>query len=158
MGDQGEKVSLSQSIAIGPGTLIVLCVIPGCSSKPDRSTPHGALIGHWKQIKPELREGLSAEIYVARDSAWRVESGDEPVKVRYEILEQDTQKFTLRQRVINERGAKIDFDVRFSDDRQEMYVSTTQRPLSPSLAPMVRQEGVAISEEVYRRVDDKTSP
>ena len=140
---------------------------------PQQVTPRRAMMGHWQEIgtqttadntnyKGSVQDNQPGQIFISRDCAWRVEPGERPVRVGYEVLEENQDEFWLAQCVVSEKGQRIYSRVVFSPDRREMRVITRLDlgdGLPDDMAQTIREQvGGATVETAYRRVDDKRSP
>jgi len=159
-------------VALG-AALIAVGVLLWWLLWPRELTPHRAMIGHWRRVgsrttadkatfKAKPTKVEATELYISRRYAWRVDPGDKPVRVRYEVVEENQENFWLRKYVVTPGGEKIYSLTTFSPDRKEMRGVTRQdigEGLPDDLAWTVRSQIGGVSHEtVYRRVDDKTSP
>lgn len=163
-------------IAVASAAILVVVlgiVVIVTTRGPDKSTPHGTMIGHWQEIasraeaenpnyKGSVSGAIAHHLYVSRYSSWTVEEGTEPVKVSYRVLEQSSSGFWLDMCVSTRDGSKIYSRVTFSSDKKRMYVSTKidlSRTLPGDIASIAGQQiGSTSLTMVYRRVDDKASP
>jgi len=154
-------------------TVLIAAMVPsGCSSRED--TPRNVMIGHWQNVgtkhvadNPNYKSTSDNRggdhIYVSETEAWRVEPGEAPARVAYEVVEENIQEFWLDMCVTTGAGTKIYSRVTFSPDRKEMYVATRLgdpgEGLPPDIASTVRSQlGGSTSTTTYKRVDDETRP
>jgi len=135
-------------------------------------TPHGTMLGHWK--KPEVLPAAdSPQFEKALETAWADENcrhmhisptsmqpvqrnGERGQASPYEVLEQNPEAFWLDIRLtqvtaIPKGGIAVLARVTFSDDRQEMYV-TTKQPTSG------QHSAIRDNIDTFRRVDNRTDP
>ena len=155
----------------------VICVIVVATivllSWTQKATPRQVMIGHWQNVgtkdvadNPNYKSTTDAPVgghlFVSGAEAWRVEPGERPVKVRYEVVEENLQDFWLDMRATPEQGKTAFSRVSFSPDRQVMYVTTRVDigegfPLD--MASRIRSQiGGATSTTTYKRIDDRTVP
>lgn len=97
----------------------------GCGGNArDLSTPHSALLGQWEP----LSEG-AAYIFFSTDTATYLpkESG-ESIALRYEVVEEDREDFTLKIRYLGQGDAKEPFTIEFSEDRDRFILYPASVP------------------------------
>ena len=153
---------------------ICVAIACGCSpGKPRPDTPHGTMIGHWKQpvlfpvagstgyeklVQSAWEDDNCLHLYISRSSMQPVQrSGDRGSPSRYEVLNENPEAFWLDIRYLQPTeiprgGIAIKARVRFSDDRQEMHIITRQD------TPGQQHPEVVESTNTFRRVDDRTRP
>jgi len=162
----------SASPASDPPTSPAASPVPSTVST-DPTTPRKMMLGHWEDMgtksvadNPEYRSTSDdkgcAHLYVSDSEASRIEPGEEPIRVKYEVLEENVTESWLQMRVTMGNGTQVTSRVSFSPDGREMYVTTRQDPaqgLPPDMASAVRtQVGDTTSITTYRRIGEKTSP
>jgi len=155
----------------------VICVIVVATivllSWTQKATPRRAVIGHWQDVGTKsmadnpnyistMDDKGGCQLYVSVAEAWRAEPGQMPVRVTYDVVEENLQEFWLDMRVTTGDGTTVFSRVSFSPDRQTMFVTTRHdlgRGLPSDMALAVRSQiGGSTSTTTYKRIDDRTKP
>jgi len=106
--------------------VLALVIFPcGCGGYArDLSTPRSALLGQWEP----LSDG-AAYIFFSTDTATYLpkESG-ESIALRYEVVEEDREDFTLKIRYLGQGDATEPFTIEFSEDRDSFILYPASVP------------------------------
>jgi hypothetical protein len=111
------------------------------------------MLGHWREIRVGT-DRSPHELYIGETIAWRVDSGEKPVRLLYRIVEQDVARFELRMALTGSNGAgETHSTTSFSQDRREMTNTVESEHLLPN-----GQRATITLPVRYLRIDARTAP